>query len=218
MISSPKRVRILVIDDSELVRMGLRSILASHPGIVLVGEADSAAAGRAALEQHHPDVVLLDLRLPDGDGSELCRSIRRSHPETRVLILTSMLDASSISSAITAGAQGYLVKDIDGQSLVQGILDVAAGRTVLAPAITSQVMELMRTTEHEESLRKRYELLSPQEQRVLSHVARGLTNKEIAGELGLSDKTVKNYVSNLLEKLQISRRSQAVAIFAELNQ
>ena len=217
MNSAPRRIRVLVVDDSELVRSGLRTLLGSYPDVEVIGETDSAAGALREVQALRPDLVLLDLRLPDGDGCDVCRRILRDRPECRVLVLSSKLDARSVSEAITAGAHGYLIKDIDGPGLVQGIMDVAAGRTVLAPAITSQVMQLMRTSQHQESLRKRFDSLSAQEQRVLAHVARGLTNKEVAVELGLSEKTVKNYLSNLFEKLQIARRSQAVALYAEMN-
>ena len=217
MNSTPRRIRVLVVDDSELVRSGLRTLLGSYPDVEVIGETDSAAGALREVQALRPDLVLLDLRLPDGDGCDVCRRILRDRPECRVLVLSSKLDARSVSEAITAGAHGYLIKDIDGPGLVQGIMDVAAGRTVLAPAITSQVMQLMRTSQHQESLRKRFDSLSAQERRVLEHVARGLTNKEVAAELGLSEKTVKNYLSNLFEKLQIARRSQAVALYAEMN-
>ncbi len=216
MTSAAHRLRILIVDDSELVRMGLHTLLSGYQEIDVVAEADSAAAALREFRAHRPDLVLLDLRLPDGNGCDICRQIQREHPDCRILVLSSLLDARSVSEAITAGAHGYLIKDINGPGLVQGILDVAAGRTVLAPAITSQVITMMRTNQHQEQLRKRYESLSAQEQRVLAHVARGLTNKEVAQELGLSEKTVKNYLSNLFEKLQIARRSQAVAFYAEV--
>ena len=217
MNTAPHRIRVLIVDDSELVRMGLRTLLGAYQNIEVVGETDSAASALGAMQTLRPDLVLLDLRLPDGNGCDVCRRILREQPECRILVLSSLLDARSVSEAITAGAHGYLIKDIDGPGLVQGIMDVSAGRTVLAPAITSQVMQLMRTNQHQESLRKRFDSLSAQERRVLAHVARGLTNKEVAAELGLSEKTVKNYLSNLFEKLQISRRSQAVALYAEMN-
>ena len=211
-----RRIRVLIVDDSELVRLGLRTLLGSYPDIEVVGEVESAGAALREVAALRPQLVLLDLRLPDGDGCEICRRILREQPDCRVLVLSSVLDARTVSEAITAGAHGYLLKDINGPGLVQAIVDVAAGRTVLAPAITSQVMQLMRTSQHQENLRKRLDSLSAQEQRVLAHVARGLTNKEVAAELGLSEKTVKNYLSNLFEKLQISRRSQAVALYAEM--
>ena len=211
-----RRIRVLIVDDSELVRLGLRTLLGSYPDIEVVGEVESAGAALREVAALRPQLVLLDLRLPDGDGCEICRRILREQPDCRVLVLSSVLDARTVSEAITAGAHGYLLKDINGPGLVQAIVDVAAGRTVLAPAITSQVMQLMRTSQHQENLRRRLDSLSAQEQRVLAHVARGLTNKEVAAELGLSEKTVKNYLSNLFEKLQVSRRSQAVALYAEM--
>lgn len=211
-----RRIRVLIVDDSELVRLGLRTLLGAYSDIEVVGEVESAAGAVAAIAALRPELVLLDLRLPDGDGCDICRRILREQPGCRVLVLSSVLDARTVSEAITAGAHGYLLKDINGPGLVQAIMDVSAGRTVLAPAITSQVMQLMRTNQQQEVLRKRFDSLSAQEQRVLAHVARGLTNKEVALELGLSEKTVKNYLSNLFEKLQISRRSQAVALYAEV--
>ncbi|MFT3830836.1 MAG: response regulator transcription factor [Opitutaceae bacterium] len=216
MTAAAHRIRILIVDDSELVRMGLRTLLSGYAEIEVVAEADCAAAALREFRARRPDLVLLDLRLPDGNGCDICRQILREQRDCRILVLSSLLDARSVSEAITAGAHGYLIKDINGPGLVQGIMDVAAGRTVLAPAITSQVMTMMRTNQHQELLRKRFDSLSAQEQRVLAHVARGLTNKEVALELGLSEKTVKNYLSNLFEKLQVSRRSQAVAFYAEV--
>ncbi len=216
MSPAPRRIRVLIVDDSELVRSGLRTLLGAYSDIEIVGEVDSATAALREVTALRPQLVLLDLRLPDGDGCEVCRRILREQPECRVLVLSSVLDARTVAEAITAGADGYLLKDINGPGLVQAIVDVSAGRTVLAPAITTQVMQLMRTNQHQDNLRRRLESLSAQEQRVLAHVARGLTNKEVAQELGLSEKTVKNYLSNLFEKLQISRRSQAVALYAEM--
>ena len=170
-----------------------------------------------AIAQLAPDLVLLDLRLPDGDGCQVCRQILTDYPTCRVLVLSSLLDARTVSEAITAGAHGYLLKDINGPGLVQAIIDVAAGSTVLAPAITTQVLAMMRNSQQQETLRKRYDSLSSQELRVLTLVAEGLTNKEVAAELGLSEKTVKNYLGNLFAKLHLSRRSQAVALYAEMN-
>lgn len=215
-MTTARRIRILIVDDSELVRLGLRTLLGAYSDIEVAGEVESAAGALQAVTTLRPDLILLDLRLPDGDGCDICRRVLREQPDCRILVLSSVLDARTVSEAITAGAHGYLLKDINGPGLVQAIMDVAAGRTVLAPAITSQVMTMMRTNQHQESVRRRLDSLSAQEQRVLAHVARGLTNKEVALELGLSEKTVKNYLSNLFEKLQISRRSQAVALYAEM--
>ena len=212
-----RRIRVLIVDDSELVRLGLRTLLGSYPDIEVVGEVESAGAALREVAALQPQLVLLDLRLPDGDGCDVCRRILREQPDCRVLVLSSVLDARTVSEAITAGAHGYLLKDINGPGLVQAIIDVAAGSTVLAPAITTQVLAMMRNSQQQETLRKRYDSLSSQELRVLTLVAEGLTNKEVAAELGLSEKTVKNYLGNLFAKLHLSRRSQAVALYAEMN-
>lgn len=209
-------IRVLIVDDSELVRLGLRTLLGSYPAVTVIGEIDTAAGALREVAGHAPDLVLLDLRLPDGDGCQVCREILRDFPTCRVLVLSSQVDPRTVSEAITAGAHGYLLKDINGPALVQAIVDVAAGRTVLAPAITAQVLEMMRTNQQQEAVRRRYDSLSGQEQRVFALVAHGLTNKEVAAELGLSEKTVKNYLGNLFTKLHLSRRSQAVALYAEV--
>ena len=216
-MTTSRPIRVLIVDDSELVRLGLSTLLGSYPAIAIAGEADTAAGALRAVPALAPDLVLLDLQLPDGNGCQVCRDILRDAPTCRVLVLSSLLDARTVSEAITAGAHGYLLKDINGAALVQAIIDVAGGRTVLAPAITTQVLAMMRNSQQQETLRKRYESLSVQELRVLELVAIGLTNKEVATELRLSEKTVKNYLSNLFAKLHLSRRSQAVALFAELN-
>ncbi len=217
MTAHAPRIRVLIVDDSELVRMGLRTLLGAYPDIEIVGEAESVAGALSEAGIRQPDLVLLDLHLPDGNGCEVCRKLLQERPGIRILVLSSKVDARTVSEAITAGAHGYVIKDINGPGLIQAIVDVANGRTVLAPAITSQVMDMMRNSQHQENLRRRFDLLSAQEQRVLAHVARGLTNKEIAQEMNLSEKTVKNYLSNLFEKLRVSRRSQAVALYAEVN-
>ena len=216
-MTTTRPIRVLIVDDSELVRLGLRTLLGSYPAVTVVGETDSAAGALQAIAQLAPDLVVLDLRLPDGDGCQVCRQILTDYPTCRVLVLSSLLDARTVSEAITAGAHGYLLKDINGPGLVQAIIDVAAGSTVLAPAITTQVLAMMRNSQQQEALRKRYDSLSSQELRVLTLVAEGLTNKEVAAELGLSEKTVKNYLGNLFAKLHLSRRSQAVALYAEMN-
>jgi two-component system response regulator DevR len=158
----------------------------------------------------------MDIRLPDGSGIDACRQILAIRPGTRVLVLSSMVTDSLVQEAIAAGAHGYLLKDIDGQGLVSAILDVAAGKSILDPAVTLRVMQLMKSGQNLTAGKERYDSLSPQEQRVLALVAEGLTNKEIASDLKLSEKTVKNYLSNLFDKLQISRRSQAAAFYTQV--
>jgi two-component system, NarL family, response regulator DevR len=205
-------VSVLVVDDSEVVRTGLRTLLGDAPGVRVVGEAENVQGAVAAARLHRPAVVLLDIRLPDGSGFDACTQIVRNCPETRVLVLTSVADEQMVDDAIRAGAHGYLLKEVNGKALVQAIFDVAAGRSILDPAITARVMALVRS--NVPSTRQILDSLSPQEQRVLSLIAEGRTNKEVANELGLAEKTVKNYLSNVFDKLHVTRRSQAVAMYA----
>jgi two-component system, NarL family, response regulator DevR len=179
-----------------------------------VGEAGTAAAAVLETVRLKPDVVLMDVRLPDGKGFDACREIRKLVPETRVLFLTSFADEEVVLESLDAGADGYLLKEIDEPALVRGIRDVAAGQSILDPAITRRVLERAKQPPTA-TPQDKWLLLSPQERRVLALVAEGKTNKEIAAALALSDKTVKNYLSNLLEKLGFSRRSQAAAFFVQ---
>lgn len=208
-------IRLLIVDDSALVREGLRAVLGTHGAghrIEIVAEAGTIADGLAAALQHRPAVALLDIRLPDGSGLDACRAIRSQLPDTNVLILTSVAEDELIEQAIRAGAQGYLLKEIDPPALVRAIADAAAGRSVLSPEVTHRVMQWLRdgTSERDELAG-----LSTQERRVLAAIARGGTNKEVANELGLSEKTVKNYLSNVFEKLKVNRRTQAAVIYSQ---
>jgi two-component system response regulator DevR len=214
--NSGNPVRVLIVDDSELVRLGLRTMLGSYPAVRVAGEAESVATAVSSATELRPDLVLMDIRLPDGSGIDACRQILAVRPGTRVLVLSSMVTDSLVQDAIAAGAHGYLLKDIDGQGLVSAILDVAAGKSILDPAVTLRVMQLMKSGQNLTAGKERFDSLSPQEQRVLALVAQGLTNKEIAADLKLSEKTVKNYLSNLFDKLQISRRSQAAAFYTQV--
>lgn len=217
MAASAPAIRVLVVDDSTLVREGLRAIIASHGRsrrIEVVGEAGAVLAGIAEARRLKPEVALLDIRLPDGSGLDACREICRASPQTRVLILTSSASDDLIHQAIVAGAQGYLMKEIDPEGLIRAIADAAAGKSVLTPEITARVMHLLRegsTPAPGGGLAA----LSAQERRVLALVAEGLTNKEIAEKLGLSDNTVKNYLVSVFEKLQVKRRAQATALFVQ---
>ncbi|PTX99112.1 response regulator transcription factor [Opitutus sp. ER46] len=211
-MSSPAPIRVLIVDDSEVVRVGLRALLATEADLQIVGEAATVGAAVTACVQLLPQVVLLDIRLPDGSGLDACRQILRRAPDTRVLILTSVIDDRLVEDAIRAGAHGYLLKEIDARRLVLAIRDVALGKSILDPAVTARVMELARTGGA--SPRERLADLSPQEKRVLALLAEGNTNKEIGVKLGLSDKTVKNYLSTVFEKLQVSRRAEAAALYA----
>ena len=207
-------IRVLVVDDHEVVRIGLRSLLSGQSGLEIAGETGTAAGAVAETIRLQPDVVLLDIRLPDASGFEACRQIQKLPTEARVLVLTSVATDEIVFEAIAAGADGFLFKEIDAVGLVEAIQRVAAGQSILDPAVTRRVMNRVKAIS-ETPAKDKLDLLSAQERRVLALVAEGKTNKEIAMDLGLSDKTVKNYLSNLLDKLQLSRRSQATAFFAQ---
>lgn len=205
------RIRLVIVDDSELVRAGLQSLLQTVEAIELVG---TAADVRGALEvcaRTRPDVVLLDIRLPDGTGIDACRQLLRVDDHVRVLFLTSSAEQAVVDDAIRAGAHGYLLKEINTSALVQAIRDVAAGQSILDPHITARVLELVRG----DSAASLLASLSPQEQRVLAKIAEGLTNKEVGNALGLSEKTVKNYLASVFDKLQVTRRSQAAVYYTQ---
>lgn len=196
-------IRLLIVDDHEVVRAGLRVLLGVVEGLEIVGEAGTVAEAVREAARLAPAVILMDLRLPDGTGLDACREILSSAPGTRILFLTSYSDEQAVMSTVLAGAAGYVLKDIGSQALVGAIRDAAAGRPTLDPRITEPVIGRVRHAE----------ALSAQERRVLELVVQGRTNKEIAAVLALSDKTVKNYLSNAFQKLGISRRGQAAAIF-----
>ena len=207
-------IRLVMVDDSPLIRAGLRAVLEGYAGVAIVGEAGTAEDGLAAVLHNKPDVVLLDLRLPDRPGLSLCRDILRRRPETRILILTSSTDERRVHEAIALGAHGYLLKENDGASLVAAIVRVAAGHSVLDPSISDQMVNLMKRG-NEPTTAERLSVLSPQERRVLALLAEGLTNKGIGDRLGLTEKTVKNYLSNVFDKLNIANRAQAAALYAQ---
>ena len=209
-------IRILLVDDSELMRRGIKTVFAAHhqPPLRVVGEAGTAAAAVAEAMRLKPDIVLLDIRLPDGSGFDVCREILRRQPDTRVVVLTSVSTDNVIYEAITSGAQGYLLKDIVPTGLVQALIDVAGGKSILDPDTTARVMRLVRT-QSAGATNEDLAALSPQERRVLALVAEGKTNKEVGKLLGLSDNTVKNYLGRVFEKLHITRRSQAAAVYVQ---
>lgn len=204
-------LRLLIVDDSELVRVGLQTLLQAVPGITLCGSAATAAEALVLCQREQPDVVLLDVHLPDGNGVEVCRKLLALGGEVRVLFLTSSADADTVDAAIHAGAHGYLLKEIHTTALIQAIRDVAAGRSILDPQITERVMTLLKSDRTKPLVAS----LSPQEQRVLALIAAGNTNKEVANEMGLAEKTVKNYLSTIFEKLHVTRRSQAAVYYAQ---
>jgi len=207
------RINLLLVDDSEVVRMGLRALLGTEPTIKIVGEATNVASAVEHCARLQPDVVLLDIRLPDGTGIDACRQILKRSENSRVLILTSVVDDTIVDEAIRAGAHGYLLKEVDGRGLVSAIRDVAAGKSILDPAITARVMQIMKSGST--GGRDPLALLSPQEKRVLALIAEGCTNKEVGVRLNLSEKTVKNYLSTVFEKLHVSRRAEAAVIYAQ---
>jgi two-component system, NarL family, response regulator DevR len=212
--SAAKNVRLLLVDDHEVVRLGLRTLFAKSARIEVVGEAASAKDAVTEAKRVRPDVVLMDLRLPDGSGITACREILSWAPTMRVLFLTSYSDEDAVRATVLAGAAGYLLKEIGGQALMDGIEAVAAGQSILDPRITQGVLKQLTADARPSALRE--EELSPQERRVLTHVVEGKTNKQIAAALGLSDKTVKNYLSNAFQKLQVTRRSHAAVLFSRL--
>jgi DNA-binding NarL/FixJ family response regulator len=206
--------RLLVVDDHEVVRQGLVAMLERRPGFQVVAEAGTVADAIEMARRHQPDLVIMDVRLPDGSGIEACREIRAEMPNTRVVILTSYPDEEAVFSAIVAGASGYLLKQVRGRDLVAALEAVGRGESLLDPAVTEKVLERVRriaTGGATDELAQ----LTAQEQKILLLVAEGKTNKEIAAEVFLSDKTVKNYVSSILSKLNLQRRAQAAAYLAK---
>lgn len=215
--STAKPIRVLLIDDSPIIRLGLRSALEDYADIAIVGEAGTATDGVAAVALHKPDVVLLDLHLPDKSGFHACRELLKVRPQTRVLILTSNSNERNVQEAMNAGAKGYLLKDNDGASLAAGLRSVAAGDAVLDPALAGQVLNLVKRRSGLSAAEKLNQL-SFQERRVVALLAQGMTNKQIGEQLGLTEKTVKNYLATVFTKLNIERRSQAAALFVESGQ
>lgn len=209
-----KTVRILLVDDHQVVRTGLRALIERQAGMQVIGEAGSVTEALAQTLATDPDLVLMDIRLPDGTGFDACRLIKSERPATRVLVLTSYADDDVVLKAIAAGAEGYLLKEVDNSALLRSMRAVANGQSILDPAVTQAVMGRLQRGP-EPLAGDRLASLSAQERRVISLVAEGKTNKEIAQDMGLSDKTVKNYFSNILDKLSLSRRSQAVAFYLE---
>lgn len=209
-----RRIRVLLVDDSPLIRLGLRAALEDRSDIEIVGEEGTAAAGVAAAASLKPDLVLLDLRLPDKPGFAACREISERWPSVRVLILTSATDERNVQQAIAAGAYGYLLKDNDSATLAAAILQVASGRSVLDPTLAGQVVSLVRRGP-ELSAADKIKSLSFQEQRVVALLTDGKTNKEIGDALNLTEKTVKNYLATIFDKLGIARRAQAAALYTE---
>ncbi len=203
-------VRVALVDDHEVVRRGLRDLLDGEPGIEVVAEAGGVDEALTRIGATEPDVVVVDVRLPDGDGVALCRTLRSRDPAPRCLVLTAFDDEQALVEAIMAGASGYLLKQVRGQDLVDAVREVAAGRSLLDPVTTARVLERMRRSAQTDEL----SALTDQERRVLALMGEGLTNRQIAERLFLAEKTVKNYVTSVLAKLGMERRTQAVAWIA----
>ena len=208
-------IRVLLVDDHEVVRRGLRALLDAQDGIEVVGEAGSAKDAVRQVGFNSPDVVMMDVRLPDGSGVEATRRIRQRFPDVAVLILSSFADQEALVSSIEAGASGYLLKRVDTEAIVDAVRAVGAGESLLDPAMTEQLFNNVRDADRDDELIAR---LSGQERRILSRLAQGKTNREIAEEMFLAEKTVKNYVSNLLAKMGMSHRSEAAAYAARIEE
>jgi len=206
-------VRVMLVDDHEVVREGLRTLLGRQKGLLVVGEAATAAEAIEVAARAKPDVVVMDVRLPDGSGVEACRTIREARPETKVIMLTSYADDEALFASIVAGAAGYLLKQTRGQAVVDAITSVAQGRSLLDPDVTGKVLERVRRGRDDED--PAFASLTEQERKVLEQLAEGKTNREIGEVLFLSEKTVKNYVSRILDKLGLARRAEAAAYMAK---
>jgi two-component system response regulator DevR len=212
-VTNPSPISVYILDDHEVVRQGLRTLLESSGDIVVVGESGSAADAANRIPALRPEVAVLDGRLPDGSGIEVCRAIRSVDPTIKALILTSYDDDEALFAAIMAGAAGYVLKDILGTDLIDAIRRVAAGQSLIAPSLVARVLERVRagpTTAPELAD------LTEQELKLLGHIAEGLTNRQIGEKMFLAEKTVKNYVSSILAKLGLERRTQAAVLAAKL--
>lgn len=207
-------IRVLLVDDHEVIRVGLRTVLGQTQSVAVVGEAGTMEDAIQQTQRLKPDVILMDVRLPDGSGIDACREILGALPGTRVIFLTSYADDDSILAAVLAGAQGYVLKEIDSPALIEAILSVAKGQSILDSSVTERALRWLRGI-HDLPASPGTDQLSSQEERVVALVAEGKTNKEIAVALGLSDKTVKNYLANVFQKLRITRRAQAAAFFVK---
>lgn len=205
-------VRVFLLDDHEIVRRGLRELLEDEGGCEVVGEAGTAAEALALVPASHPDVAVLDVRLPDGDGVSVCRELRSRIPELACLMLTSYSDDEALFDAILAGAAGYVLKQVRGSDLVGAVRTVAAGRSLLDPRLTAAVTQRLRAACPADDP---FAELTAQERRILELIGDGLTNRQIARRLSLAEKTIKNYVSGLLAKLGVERRVQAAVLISE---
>jgi DNA-binding NarL/FixJ family response regulator len=203
-------IKVFILDDHEVVRRGLIDLVSAEPDMEVVGEAGTAAEALARIPQTKPDIAVLDVRLPDGNGVEVCREVRSEFPDVYCLMLTSYSDDEALFEAIMAGASGYVLKQIRGNELIQAVKRVALGESLLDPAVTGRVLRRLREPAPED---ERLARLTEQERKILDLIAEGCTNRQIGQRLHLAEKTVKNYVSNMLAKLDMERRTEA-AVFA----
>ena len=206
-------VRVFLLDDHEVVRRGVRDLLEAEDDFEVVGEAGTAEEARQRIPATNPDVAVLDVRLPDGSGVEVCRDMRSARPELACIMLTSFSDDEALFEAIMAGAAGYVLKQVTGSNLIDAVRQVAAGQSLLDPTVTARVLERLRKGPDED---ERLKGITDQERRILNLLADGKTNRQIAEEMFLAEKTVKNYVSNLLSKMGMSRRTEAAVYAARL--
>ena len=208
-----KRLRVLLVDDHEVVRVGLRALIERQPGMQVVGEAATAREAVSQTGRLAPDVVVLDVRLPGSNGLEACRQIKAHWPETRIIILTSFPDNETLFDAIAAGADGYILKQVGSDDLIQALERVGRGESMLDPSVTDRVFARIREARRQEKA-EAFASLTKREMRILACIAEGQTNREISKVLHLSEKTVRNYVSKILSKLDLSSRAQAAAYAA----
>ncbi len=212
--TQPTVIRVFLMDDHEIVRRGLADLIGLERDMEVVGEAGNASEALHRIPASRPDVAVLDVRLPDGSGVEVCRDVRSTMPDVHCLMLTSYADDEALFDAIMAGASGYVLKEIRGNDLIDAIRQVASGKSLLDPAATQRVMDRLRRGDKHDS---RLDGLSDQERRILELIGEGMTNRQIGQQMHLAEKTVKNYVSSLLAKLGMERRTQAAAFVARLD-
>jgi DNA-binding NarL/FixJ family response regulator len=208
-------LKVMLVDDHEIVRQGLRALIEAEEDIEVVAEADSGTKAVEVALSYKPRVVVMDVRMPEGSGVEACRDIRAADPDIQIIMLTSFSDDEALFNSIMAGAAGFVLKQIRGRDLVDAIRTVGAGQSLLDPGVTKRVLERLRKSSFDDKDPK-LARLSPQEERILDMIGEGLTNREIAERINLSDKTVKNYVSTILQKLEVARRAEAASYVARV--
>ncbi len=215
MTTSPTPLRVMLVDDHAIVRRGLSDLLSESPEISIVGEAGTVKQAVEEAARLKPDLIVMDLRLPDGSGVEACRDIRSANPAVKVLILTSHADQNALFAAVIAGASGYLLKDLNPRSIQDAVTQIGRGGAILDPQMATSVLERLRKGQGAHPADDAFAALSPQEERILDMIADGLTNGQIAAKVQLAEKTIKNYVSQIYSKLNVERRSQASRLATE---